>query len=771
MATNGLLNFNGTNKATFVGANSNIVLDTVNSSLGIGITGTDAPSSNLYITGNAYVSSDLTVSTNTLHVDTTNSRVGVGTVSPVAKLNIQGTSEGAPPTSGGEGTSNGIFRLRDNFNVALDIGTLGISPWTTWLQVADTTTMGTGYPLSLNPNGGNVGIGRNNPACALDIAGEDVMIRGNTPSLNFSEGTGAMDGTFRIRYDGANQVDNNNFLAIQTGTNFGITSLHCTYGGNVGIGTSTINERLQIAGNIGLIWSNDTRIIMNYDNSYRQGIELDAGTRNMTLFSTTNDSGGSIVFKTRAGAGSSDTDYGTERMRITSAGNVGIGTTSPSATLELFKGFASTGLYDTATLKFSTTNTTNNWDVGSIRGAVKLNAGGTSGYPGGLVFATKSPSGGADGGLTDKMVIDANGNVGIGTTTPRTNLHIGQQLNSQGDKNTIPAAGLGISADFPSSTHAWFAHRVNATGDEYWGLAVGTIYDGASYLQNLNKNSGTYYDLLLQPNGGNVGIGTTDPGAKFQVNGLGFADVASSSRSYFFYSSTGLVQNTGTWGNASIYATDSIVTGSYIASIQGTVGASDERIKKEVSDINDGSALETLRLLKPKQYKYKDEISRGTDPVWGFIAQEVRETLPYATQIRSEYLPNIYELATVSSSNVITFTNFNTSNLMSNANTISLRTVKGTSERVNIVEVVDEQTIRVDKDLSESIGSVDESGNVMTGNEIFVYGQEVDDFVYLKKDAIWTIATAALQEVDRQLQTEKARNDSLEARILALENA
>ena len=90
MATNGLLNFNGTNKATFVGANSNIVLDTVNSSLGIGITGTDAPSSNLYITGNAYVSSDLTVSTNTLHVDTTNSRVGVGTVSPVSTLDVVG---------------------------------------------------------------------------------------------------------------------------------------------------------------------------------------------------------------------------------------------------------------------------------------------------------------------------------------------------------------------------------------------------------------------------------------------------------------------------------------------------------------------------------------------------------------------------------------------------------------------------------------------------------------------------------------------------------
>ena len=636
-------------------------------------------------------------------------------------------------------------------------------------------------------NAGNVGIGTNAPSHALNVkatsgdAEVHIQAQGNDGGDAILYFNGSSTNQRKCAIISSNVAPNSyckqdlHFCMETTDdlSDVDITDskMVITNAGNVGIGTSTINERLQIGGNIGLNWNNDTRIIMNYDNSYRQGIELDAGTRNMTLFSTTDDSGGSIIFKTRAGAGSSDTDYGTERMRIEGNGNVGIGTTSPSATLELFKGFASTGLYDTATLKFSTTNTTNNWDVGSIRGAVKLNAGGTSGYPGGLVFATKSPSVGADGGLTDKMVIDANGNVGIGTTTPRTNLHIGQQLNSQGDKNTIPAAGLGISANFPSSTHAWFAHRVNVTGDEYWGLAVGTIYDGASYLQNLNKNSGTYYDLLLQPNGGNVGIGTTSPGAKFQVNGLGFADVASSSRSYFFYSSTGLVQNTGTWGNASIYATDSIVTGSYIASIQGTVGASDERIKKEVIDINDGSALETLRLLKPKQYKYKDEISRGTDPVWGFIAQEVRETLPYATQIRSEYLPNIYELATVSSSNVITFTNYNTSNLISNANTISLRTVKGTSERVNIVEVVDEQTIRVDKDLSESIGSVDESGNVMTGNEIFVYGQEVDDFVYLKKDAIWTIATAALQEVDRQLQAEKARNDDLEARILALENA
>ena len=139
----------------------------------------------------------------------------------------------------------------------------------------------------------------------------------------------------------------------------------------------------------------------------------------------------------------------------------------------------------------------------------------------------------------------------------------------------------------------------------------------------------------------------------------------------------------------------------------------------------------------------------------------MRETLPYATQSRTECLPNIYELANVSASNVITFTNFDTSNLESNAMVLKLYDVDDAEHLVNITEVVDEHSVRVDEDLSEWTGS--------EGDKIFVYGQQVDDFVFLKKDAIWTVATSALQEVDRQLQAEKARNDALEARILALE--
>ena len=187
-------------------------------------------------------------------------------------------------------------------------------------------------------------------------------------------------------------------------------------------------------------------------------------------------------------------------------------------------------------------------------------------------------------------------------------------------------------------------------------------------------------------------------------------------------------------------------------------------------DADDAECLETLRLLKPKKYQYRDVIKRGEAPVWGFIAQEVKEALPYATKFIQDVIPNIYELANVSSSNVITFTDFNTSNLESNATTlIRTKGIDGEDHDIHLAEVIDEHTIR-EEDLSAWTGSVDETGNVVAGNQLFVYGQQVDDFVYIQKEAIWSVTTAALQEVDRQLQAEKARNDALERRVEELES-
>jgi hypothetical protein len=139
--------------------------------------------------------------------------VGIGTASPVALLNIQGLSQGAPPTSGGETISNGLFRIRDNYNVTLDVGTLGVSPWSAWLQVADATNMGGAYPLVLNPNGGYVGIGVTNPVAALDF-GSSVRNRiinlwgsdtGGDSSTNFY-GFGINGGTLRYNVDFSTSV-------------------------------------------------------------------------------------------------------------------------------------------------------------------------------------------------------------------------------------------------------------------------------------------------------------------------------------------------------------------------------------------------------------------------------------------------------------------------------------------------------------------------------------------------------------------------------------
>jgi len=91
MSANGHLKFQGTNRATFVGTTSNIMFDTTSTSLGIGVTGTDHPSSNLYITGNAYVTSDIGVG----------GVLTMGTVNVVARHDLEavtGTGNTTPLT-------------------------------------------------------------------------------------------------------------------------------------------------------------------------------------------------------------------------------------------------------------------------------------------------------------------------------------------------------------------------------------------------------------------------------------------------------------------------------------------------------------------------------------------------------------------------------------------------------------------------------------------------------------------------------------------------
>ena len=104
----------------------------------------------------------------------------------------------------------------------------------------------------------------------------------------------------------------------------------------------------------------------------------------------------------------------------------------------------------------------------------------------------------------------------------------------------------------------------------------------------------------------------------------------------------------------------------------------------------------------------------------------------------------------------MTFTNFNTSDLDGLGKLIAYL-AEDKRKELTITEVLDEHTVRCEEDMSE------------WGVELFVWGQKVQDFHHLDKSYIATVGVAALQEVDRELQAEKVRNDLLEERILKLE--
>jgi hypothetical protein len=213
---------------------------------------------------------------------------------------------------------------------------------------------------------------------------------------------------------------------------------------------------------------------------------------------------------------------------------------------------------------------------------------------------------------------------------------------------------------------------------------------------------------------------------------------------------------------------------------------SDERIKFDIEELDDKEALDTLRSLKPCKYNYRDPHMIKQTKVIGFIAQEVNEVLPNAIDnVNNEIVPNIginceinNDLIYLDSVNVT----INDLSLNIDVSNVPIELWDLSENRIthNIVEIVNETTIRIDytyqdSDLAVLIdGSNNPMPSVVEGREemlgLYVYGTEVDDFHILKKDMIFSVATAALQEVDRQLQAEKEKTATLEAEVESLKS-
>ena len=102
---------------------------------------------------------------------------------------------------------------------------------------------------------------------------------------------------------------------------------------------------------------------------------------------------------------------------------------------------------------------------------------------------------------SERMRIDAGGNVMVGTTATNNRF-----LVTYSNPVSVPSAGAG-------------GHGI-AIGTVGYGLAGGVRTDGTSYLQSTRwDGTATNYNLLLQPNGGNVGVGNTAPAHVLSVTG------------------------------------------------------------------------------------------------------------------------------------------------------------------------------------------------------------------------------------------------------------
>lgn len=358
---------------------------------------------------------------------------------------------------------------------------------------------------------GNVGINTTNPGTKLQVLG---AISAGSSAQKWGTGASSISGNFNqgsdqgiglvlegTNYTGSmlqfqqDSVDTWSVGMVPTSTRFSIFNqrgiggssgseyLSITNTGNVGIGTTSPGGLLAISGN--------STIFSKYDYA------PDSTNYNLTL---------------TQGVESADVYWNFTQKNISSypvltfrKGNVGIGTTSPSSLLNLYKN-TGLGTEDSLlTLDSGNANPGNgssidfkNTGAGYMAAIAGLDDGSADGR---LEFRVSGNSAINSTKLTSSntaMTIKSNGNVGIGTTAPAAKLHISDTINPA---RTV----LGVST--------------GSGGYTALETALSAVSGGYASLQAVQSAGTSYGNLILNPNTGNIGIGTTTPTRKLFVNG------------------------------------------------------------------------------------------------------------------------------------------------------------------------------------------------------------------------------------------------------------
>jgi hypothetical protein len=313
----------------------------------------------------------------------------------------------------------------------------------------------------------------------------------------------------------------------------------------------------------------------------------DVGTGTGTAIRTAGDMPGRLVFSTTP----DNTGIPVERMRLTSAGNLGIGLTAPVSPLHI-RGTGDVVRLDTSgtedqdgvSLRFHQRDTTIGADQGyggiewegddsgntGIRGYIKGFGEGTTGQFG-LRFATQ---GSGASNPTERMRLTSIGRLGLGTSSPATLLHVSgssttslvriastsvgaSSFDGSGSGLELTAGNCNTTSKYTPAIKFGSTDSDFATTNPKFGAAI-TAEATSNY--NTDTAGGMTLGFWTSPNtpgtghglvqrmsitqAGNVGIGTTSPDALLTVNGVGAHGLGAATAPSFAF--TGDL-NTGFW--------------------------------------------------------------------------------------------------------------------------------------------------------------------------------------------------------------------------------
>jgi len=432
------------------------------------------------------------------------------------------------------------------------IGSVGNSPFSIYTNAARRITV---------TGDGNVGIGVTNPSAKLDVqdpSGATARVRtftaGNAQlTIDSVGGAAILDlqttaGLNRI-IGGAGGTSNLSFVTASA------ERMRITSTGVVGIGTTTPQGLFEVSGAGVSYFTRGTKSILINPN------QVGADTNALIDVS----SGMAIAFASGTA----------ERMRITSSGSVGIGTTIPSAKLQVV-GDALFGGDATYNNVFVTNNSTTGGGAFTIqqngvnRGQFAVSGGWLGDTSSDTAITSVAPNIRfyTNNSVNERMRIDGSGNVGIGTASPNQKLTVVGNINMPGGGYSLiygtSDANTRITGDNTSGSSFLDFRTAGSTRlyiTDAGEVLVNTTTDAGAYALQVSGSIYNTTGAVLATSSGGLSIGTTTTynnyilnyaGASIAVLALQNASTGSSSTDGFQLSSSGNLAYIWNYENAAM---------------------------------------------------------------------------------------------------------------------------------------------------------------------------------------------------------------------------